>query len=924
MKILLIFLIAQYFGQNKIQYKDFKFSVLKTEHFQIYFYEGEEKLAAFARTVLEDGYQKLREDLATDINFEIPVIIYNSPNEFAQTNVTLELIEESVGGFTEIFKNRVVVPFDGSYENFRHVLVHELTHVFEFAIFFGARMQSILSADLLFNIPLWVMEGLAEFESLDWDLNADIYLRDLVVSQKVISLDRLGSYGGYIIYKEGQSFYNYIAVRYGRKKIGSFIHSLKAKKNVDDACRAVFGVGLNDFSKNWLEYYQLQYWPRIKLKTNLTNYGQRLISAQKFGSVYNTSVAISPKGDRLALISDRIGTTAIFIVSAIDGSILKRLISGEYSSGYESMHLYRGGISWSPDEKIITFAAKSQGSDVLYLVETQSGKVYKKFVFKELQGLYSPKFSPDGRQVTFVGLTDGHADLYTVSLNDGHLHQLTDDLYDDRDPDWSPDGNSIVFVSDRPDSGEYKYGSYALFVYTPGNLRRITPRSSFLAFPFYHPVEPYIFFVADFDQAHNLYLFSIEENRIIKRTDILTSITYPSISRDGLRTAFAYLNEMSYDVWIAKNIISKLESVDTTRIIEKEYAQFGEEELDQTKVTKYRPRFSFDYLTGSIGYASFFGVTGTSNIALSDVLGNHRIYFYTDLWGNIKTSDIMVNYWYIPQRADYGLSLFQLSYYYRSGFDLLARRYLGGSIIAQYPLTKFLRTEFGLVGFMLEDTRYIDFFRDLIDTLYTVEKNFVTYPDIALVFDNAQWSDFGPRNGMRIRLESYKTAFTNLDFLSAFIDFRRYFGISPRYSFVCRTVLARSYGRDAEIWSFGGPSQLRAYDFYDLYGSRIGFANLELRHPFIDRLKIAFPLPIEIKNIRGCLFSDLGGVYTDSFQLYERKENWFRLKDLKMDVGFGLRANLFFLIFKFDFARKFDLYTLDPEWKIWFTIGPEF
>jgi len=157
------------FGQNKIQYKDFNYKILNTEHFDIYFYQGGDEIAAFAEEILEAGYEKINADLGVEIDFRIPVILYNSPNDFSQTNVTLDLIEESVGGFTEILKNRMVIPFNGDYAEFRHVLVHELTHVFEFVIFFPSKLEAMLSGDLFYAIPLWVMEGYAEYISLEWD-----------------------------------------------------------------------------------------------------------------------------------------------------------------------------------------------------------------------------------------------------------------------------------------------------------------------------------------------------------------------------------------------------------------------------------------------------------------------------------------------------------------------------------------------------------------------------------------------------------------------------------------------------------------------------------------------------------------------------------------------------------------------------------
>ncbi|MBA7595245.1 hypothetical protein ES703_02206 [subsurface metagenome] len=157
--LLFSLLHSQRFGKNKIQYKDFDWKHIKTPHFTIYYYQGEEELAKFAAQVAEDSYYQLKEDLSHTFRKRMPLIIYNSHNDFEQTNVTTSLIEESVGGFTEIFKNRMVVPFEGSYERFRHVINHELVHVFQFDILFGSRLGSVMQSEFMMSVPLWVMEG---------------------------------------------------------------------------------------------------------------------------------------------------------------------------------------------------------------------------------------------------------------------------------------------------------------------------------------------------------------------------------------------------------------------------------------------------------------------------------------------------------------------------------------------------------------------------------------------------------------------------------------------------------------------------------------------------------------------------------------------------------------------------------------------
>src|SRR5439155_14024375 len=50
---------AQYFGQNKVHYKDFHWSVLKTEHFDVYYYRGEEEAVQDAAVMAERAYKRL-------------------------------------------------------------------------------------------------------------------------------------------------------------------------------------------------------------------------------------------------------------------------------------------------------------------------------------------------------------------------------------------------------------------------------------------------------------------------------------------------------------------------------------------------------------------------------------------------------------------------------------------------------------------------------------------------------------------------------------------------------------------------------------------------------------------------------------------------------------------------------------------------
>ncbi|MCX6825722.1 MAG: hypothetical protein NTV06_00440, partial [candidate division Zixibacteria bacterium] len=103
-----------YFGRNKVQFGRFSWEYIQSRHFDVYYYANEYGTAKFAASVLESAYVVISDQLNYRIHTRIPIFIYNSPNDFQQTNIVPDLIEEGVGGFTEAFKNRIAIPFDGS------------------------------------------------------------------------------------------------------------------------------------------------------------------------------------------------------------------------------------------------------------------------------------------------------------------------------------------------------------------------------------------------------------------------------------------------------------------------------------------------------------------------------------------------------------------------------------------------------------------------------------------------------------------------------------------------------------------------------------------------------------------------------------------------------------------------------------------
>jgi hypothetical protein len=896
-----------YYGKNQIRYDRFEWHIYQTDHFEIYYYPEIEPHLERISGYAESAYQHVSSELKHDLSFKIPLVLFSTSSEFYQQNVAPGAAQEGVGAFAEPSRSRMVMPIDEPSDLLYRLITHELTHVFQFDI--------IPTGLIRRNMPLWTMEGMADYMTGIWRPPDIMTVRDAAVSDIVPKMSEMQDYGGFsnprLIYNLGHAAFEFMEARWGKEGVRAYVFALRRSVigGSDDAYQEAFQMTPEEWDQQFDRYLKDRFKP-FRDKERPADYGRDLAPDPRKGKFSNIlSVEPSPSGDLIAGMTGngRDRELDIVLISTKDGQIIRNLTSGfDQSSGYEYL-VTPGGrwnavpwMSWSPTGDRLAFFVRTEKDRSLIIQNVITRKIEERIPLLTVDAPESPDFSPDGKLIAFSGMRNSTADIFTVNLETKEIVNLSKDAIADYAPTWAPDGKSLVYLS-RVSGNEKVFRMNAdgttKTQLTFGTHDEGGPQfldADTLVFPStaVNPAEPIDPEVAKNGQIYNIWTLNLKNGELKQYTDALGGNVSPVVLHDGANNRVAFVTYLKGDYGL--HVLERKEEI--AKVASSDFGSPGpivdfQAPLTHTMVAnnkKKKGKFEKLFLEGrppvALGVTSGGDVFGGTQVVFTDVLGDQQISMFVSSVSQYRTMSF--SWLNLEKRFQWALQGYsQTQFYYGqlenvfydpafSGlidrdFATATRTIQGGTAIGIYPFNRYRRVElFGGYNHYSEsfnDPNLEEYSQQYQQEQFgrTLFNNGSMVPlGVAFVQETTIFREFGPLSGSTMRL-AYEVAPKIGNTLSRQTfdgDARKYFRIGSTGLLALRARGFKSTGTNPDYTYFGGNSEMRGYDYLSFIGQNAFFGNAELRFPLIEAM--ATPIGV-LGGIRATLFADIGGANFD-------------------------------------------------------------
>jgi hypothetical protein len=445
------------FGRVRIQYKKFQWEQFSTQNFNVFFYAGGEASARRTAAYAEQELQRITALVGYFPYSKTTLMLYNSVGDLRQSNINLPVANAVSGGEAQLARQtKVEVAFTGRQTDFKRDLSYQITQVLLNDMMYGGSLREVLQSNYLLQLPSWFVEGASAYAAEGWSIDMDAYMRDMV--REYPSGNRTSPFFLRNSRLAGHSIWNYIAERYGYGTVQNVLNLTRITRDVEVGISSSLNVPYKVFLRNWVSYYRDINTGGTLATLVVPTDANRLSSRNKRGLEVFSQPVFSPDGQHLAYAVNEQGRYRV-VVANRDGTHRRTLLHGGYRTPDQQVETRLPVLAWRGNAQLAV-AELLRGRMVLRLREALSldlaGRLSRTLRLRPPTTIFAPydqvldmNYSADGKALVFTAVKDGQNDIYLLRAGSRQPERLTNDLFDDQQAVFMPDGQAIAFSSNR-------------------------------------------------------------------------------------------------------------------------------------------------------------------------------------------------------------------------------------------------------------------------------------------------------------------------------------------------------------------------------------------------------------------------------------------------------------------------------------------
>lgn len=434
------------FGQNRVQFKNFKWRYYQSRHFNTYFAQNGLELGKYAAQVAEKELPQLEQFMESNPRQRINIVVYNSFGEMKQSNIGIGVDWQNTGGVTKLVGNKMIVYFDGNHENLRRQIRQGIARIMLETLLFGEDIGEFAGNAALIDFPKWFTDGFIGYAAENWTAKQDEELKLIIMSGKYSNFNAL-AYDHPLL--AGQAFWYYVESKYGKDAVPYLMYITRINRGLKKGFEQVLNQTPKKATKDFFVFYQKRF--QEDNRRRKTSAKGRTIVAQEItpkADYYRFNP--NPKNNSYAVVEFKKGVYRVQIQLGwnkpkvlLHSGVMQ--LANQVDPNYPQM-------AWNTKGNRLAVVYEHEGKTKLMIYDLITRTTIRQEL-NQFDRIIDFKYMPVQENTLLLSaVKNGHTDIFTYNISNSKTDQITNDVYDDLDPSFAafPGKSGILYSSNRP------------------------------------------------------------------------------------------------------------------------------------------------------------------------------------------------------------------------------------------------------------------------------------------------------------------------------------------------------------------------------------------------------------------------------------------------------------------------------------------